>query len=94
MDNPKSKIQNSKLENSKLENSKSDSLSKIWQKARHDPDFRRRFLQSSGNALAEEGFLLDDEEMAELRTTLETLVGLSERASYERIMALAHSTLW
>ncbi len=62
----------------------------LW-RAAQDPDFRRRSLANLGMALAEDGFILTDAEMADLRNWWELLRGLSERASYERISALARS---
>lgn len=64
-------------------------VSIILQRAQADADFRRRFLKDFGNALAEEGFLLSDDDMATLRGHWEGWHGLSERGAYERIMALA-----
>lgn len=66
-------------------------LVSVLNRAREDADFRRRLLGSPGTALAEEGFILNDEEMRTLRSHWETWQPLSERAAYERIMALAHS---
>ena len=62
----------------------------LW-KAATDTDFRRRALANMGMALAEEGFILSDAEMTTMRGLWEPLMGLSERASYERIMALSRS---
>lgn len=62
----------------------------LW-RAAVDPDFRRRSLANLGMALAEDGFILTDGEMTTLRSLWEPLTGLSERASYERIAALARS---
>ena len=45
--------------------------------------------ENLGVALAEDGFILTDAEMAAMRESWETLDGLQERAAYERIMAMA-----
>lgn len=66
-------------------------IGSVLDKAREDSDFRRRLLGSPGMALAEEGFILTDDEMRILRGHWETWQDLSERAAYERIMALARS---
>ncbi len=62
----------------------------LW-RAANDPDFRRRTLLNLGMALAEDGFILTNEEMAVMRDWWEPLCGLSERAAYERLAALARS---
>lgn len=62
----------------------------LW-KASEDPDFRHRTLANLGMALAEEGFILTDAEIAILRSYWEPLGHLSQRAAYERITALARS---
>lgn len=64
-------------------------LGRVFRRAAHDTEFRRRALQNMGIALAEEGFVLTDAEMRELREHWEPLQSVSERAAYERIMALA-----
>lgn len=63
----------------------------VLNRAQEDADFRRRLLGSPGTALAEEGFILSDDEMTLLRSHWEIWQGMSERAAYERIMALAHA---
>ncbi len=60
----------------------------LW-RAVEDSDFRRRAIQNLGSALAEDGFILSDDEMRELRNCWEPIQALSERAAYERIMANA-----
>lgn len=60
----------------------------LW-RAVEDAHFRKRFLRDMGGALAEEGFILTDAEMATFRRYTEALAGLGERAAYERITALA-----
>ena len=62
----------------------------LW-RAVEDTDFRRRTLGNLGTALAEEGFLLTDDEMRTVRGHWESLQGLSERRAYERIMAFARA---
>lgn len=62
----------------------------LW-KAAEDTEFRRRTLANLGMALAEEGFILTDAEIAVLRGYWEPLGHLSDRAAYERLMALARS---
>ncbi len=64
-------------------------VSRVFRHAARDPEFRRRALQNLGTALAEEGFILTDAEMRTLRGYWEPLQDLSERAAYERVMALA-----
>lgn len=56
-----------------------------------NPIFRGRLTQQLGTALAEEGFILNDDEMYRLRGLIEPLVGLPERSLYERIAALSRS---
>ena len=65
-------------------------LGRVFGRAAEDHDFRRRLLANSGSALAEEGFLLTDQEMGLFRDQWETVCGLSERGAYEKVMALAH----
>lgn len=48
-------------------------------------------LDNMGFALAEEGFILSDDQMAVMRDFWETLSGLNERAAYERIAAKERS---
>lgn len=62
----------------------------LW-RAAEDADFRRRSLANMGMALAEEGFILSDAEMSQMRGVWEALSGLSDRACYERISALARA---
>ena len=62
----------------------------LW-RAEGDAHFRERARQNLGSTLAEEGLILTDDEMRQLRDFWETLQGLSERAAYERIAALARS---
>jgi hypothetical protein len=67
----------------------SSSIRRALWKAAEDVDFRRRSLSNLGLALAEEGIILTDAEMTTMRNLWEPLRGLSERAAYERITALA-----
>ncbi len=60
----------------------------LW-KAVDDAAFRRRLLQDLGNSLAEEGFILSDDEMRTLRNCWESVSGLSERRALEQIAAFA-----
>ncbi len=62
----------------------------LW-KAGEDSHFRRRFLANMGTALAEEGFLLNDEEMQTLRELWETFGRLEDRPAQERILAIARA---
>ena len=64
-------------------------ISRILGRAALDAEFRQRTLENLGMALAQEGFLLTDGEMAEMRTWWEELQGLSPRSAAERIEALA-----
>jgi hypothetical protein len=54
-----------------------------------NPVFRGRLMEQAGTALAEEGFILSDDEMYRLRGMIEPLAGLPERPLYERIAALS-----
>ena len=65
------------------------SVERILRLAVDSGEFRRRALRNLGTALAEEGFILTDTEMATLRAHFEPLTHLSDRAGYERIVALA-----
>ncbi|GEM_PF-4210528 len=60
----------------------------ILNRAAADADFRGRLVRQLGNTLAEEGFILNDEEMRAIREMIEPLDGLTERVVYERIAAL------
>ncbi len=60
----------------------------LW-RAVEDPGFRARLLLGSSSALAEEGFVLNDEEMSTLRECFESLHQLTERRAFERISAMA-----
>lgn len=62
----------------------------LW-RAADDEEFRDRTMRSLGAALAEEGFILNDADMATLRTYWESLVGLNRRAVSEKIQAFARS---
>jgi hypothetical protein len=64
-------------------------IGRVFCRAANDGEFRRRALQNLGTALAEEGFILTDGEMRELRQHWESLQALTERIAYERVMALA-----
>ena len=68
---------------------KEQAVGRVLWRAAEDGEFRRRALANLGTALAEEGFILTDAEMAALRSCWEPLAGLAERAAYERIAALA-----
>ncbi len=63
----------------------------LW-KASHDRDFRNRARQNLGYALAQDGFILSDAEMAYLRDWWESLHGLSDRGAQEQITAQARRT--
>jgi hypothetical protein len=56
-----------------------------------DPGFRARLLLGPGNALAEEGFVLNDDEMSTFRECFDSLNNLTERRAYERINAMARA---
>jgi hypothetical protein len=66
-------------------------LGRILWRAADDDDFRRRALLNLGMALAEEGFILTDAEMREIRYWWDEIETLSPRASHERIQALARA---
>ena len=57
--------------------------------AASDADFRGRLVRCVGMTLAEEGFILTNDEMRTLREMIKPLEGLSERVVYERIAALS-----
>ena len=56
-----------------------------------DPGFRSRVLREYGTALAEEGFVLTDDEMSTVRECFDSLNRLPERRAIERINAMARS---
>ncbi len=62
----------------------------LW-KASREADFRKRFIQNPSGSLAEEGFILSDEEMMTLRSHWEGWQGLEDRLAASRIAALARS---
>ncbi len=62
----------------------------LW-RAATDEEFRSRAIENLGMALAQEGFLLSDPEMALLRTSWDEIQSLSSRRAAERIQALARS---
>ena len=66
-------------------------VGRILRRASSDPEFRSRAIENLGMALAEEGFLLTDGEMSQMRTWWEELTGLSARSAAERIEALSRS---
>jgi hypothetical protein len=66
-------------------------VGRILRRAAADEEFRSRAIENLGVALAQEGFLLTDQEMAQLRTWWEEIVALSPRGASERIAALARS---
>lgn len=61
----------------------------VLHRAAADADFRGRLVRQLGSTLAEEGFILNDEEMRAIREMIEPLDGLTERVVYERIAALS-----
>ncbi|MCX6379694.1 MAG: hypothetical protein NT023_09505 [Armatimonadetes bacterium] len=62
----------------------------LW-KAGLDSSFRHRLLAGMGNALAEEGFILNDEEMQTLRDHSASFLSLSDAMARERILSIARS---
>ncbi len=62
----------------------------LW-RAAADEDFRSRAIENLGMALAQEGFILNDAEMAQMRTWWEEIQTLSVRGAADRIQALARS---
>ncbi len=66
-------------------------LGKLLRRAAQEPVFRKRMMTHLGQAVAEEGFLLTDREMTQLRAYWESLDGLSDRQVYEEVAALARS---
>lgn len=69
----------------------SKTLGRLLGQAAIDGDFRRRFLDSMGTAIAEEGYVLTDTEMNVLREFWSELNELSPVAAYERIQAKART---
>lgn len=70
-------------------NSVKSLISVVLHRAAADADFRGRLVRHLGNTLAEEGFILDDEEMRAIREMIEPLDGLTDRIVYERVSALS-----
>ncbi len=66
-------------------------VGRILLRAAADEDFRTRMIDNLGMALAQEGFILSDPEMAEIRGWWEEMHGMSARAVAERIQALART---
>ena len=66
-------------------------LGRILWRAAADEEFRGRALDNLGITLAQEGFLLNDGEMTQLRTWWDELQTLSPRRAAERIQALARA---
>jgi hypothetical protein len=62
----------------------------LW-RAAGDEEFRSRTIENLGLALAQEGFILNDGEMALVRTWWEELQCLTARGAAERIQALARA---
>jgi hypothetical protein len=62
----------------------------LW-RAAADEEFRNRTIENLGFALAQEGFLLTDAEMSQLREYWQEIQGLSARRAAERIQALART---
>jgi hypothetical protein len=67
----------------------SSSVGRALWKAVDDAAFRRRLLMDPGNALAEEGFVLSDDEMRTMRGYWESVSGLSDRRAMEQLAAYA-----
>lgn len=68
-----------------------DRLGTILWRAAADEDFRSRTIDNLGIALAQEGFVVSDDEMNQLRSWWDEIERLSPRAAMERIQALARS---
>ena len=66
-------------------------VGRVLGRAAADEEFRRRTLDNLGMALAQEGFLLTDAEMLQMRTWWDEIQGLSVRGAAERIQALARA---
>jgi hypothetical protein len=66
-------------------------LGKLLRRLATDSLFREHASRNLGTALAEEGFVLTDEEMHFMREIWEGLAGLDERQVHERLAALARS---
>ncbi len=64
-------------------------LGKVLHRAAQEPVFLKRMTTHLGQAVAEEGFVLTDGEMRQLRGYWEALEGLSDRQVYEKVSALA-----
>jgi hypothetical protein len=66
-------------------------IGRILWLAVEDSGFRASLLSGAGTALAEAGFVLNDEEMSTFRECYESLYNLTERRAYERINAMARA---
>ena len=70
---------------------KSDPCGNVLLLAAKDIEFMRRLIANPGTALAEEGFILDDQQMSRMRPMIVEVQGLPERTARERIRAMAHA---
>lgn len=66
-------------------------IAKVLSLAAEDVLFREHVRARMGEALAQNGFVLADDEMAALRAILEPLHRLNDRAAAERIAALSRT---
>jgi len=66
-------------------------IGRLLQHAAADEAFRNRAIENLGMALAQEGFLLTDAEMAQMRTWWSELEGMTPRGATDRIQALARA---
>ena len=62
----------------------------LW-RAASDEAFRNRTMDNLGIALAQDGFIVNDIEMAQLRAWWEEIQAMSARRAAERIQALARA---
>ncbi|HLJ20319.1 MAG TPA: hypothetical protein VKU84_08980 [Stellaceae bacterium] len=66
-------------------------VGRVMARAALDEEFRARFLDNLGMALAQDGFLLTDGEMRQLRDWWDEIRTMGARDAAERIRALARS---
>lgn len=66
-------------------------LGRVMRHAAADEEFRARAIDNLGMALAQDGFLLTDGEMRQLRDWWEEITSMGARDAAERIRALARS---
>ena len=66
-------------------------IGRVLRRATEDEDFRKRSIENLGMALAQDGFILTDAEMRQVRAWWEEIQGMGARGGSERIQALARA---